>query len=103
MADARRMGKSELFSHFAERFEVKRTQAREPTLAMAHVATHVAHAVRPRKERTPSAPPDAAAPAPPPPILPPSAREQAPRRPWWSLRDFFRCLLYACSIAAAHL
>jgi DNA-binding protein HU-beta len=26
---ARRMGKSELFSHFAERFEVKRTQARE--------------------------------------------------------------------------
>jgi DNA-binding protein HU-beta len=27
--DARRMGKSELFSHFAERFEVKRTQARE--------------------------------------------------------------------------
>ena len=29
MADARRMGKSELFSYFAERFEVKRTQARE--------------------------------------------------------------------------
>jgi DNA-binding protein HU-beta len=29
MADARRMGKSELFSHFADRFEVKRTQARE--------------------------------------------------------------------------
>src|SRR5436853_7207126 len=29
MADARRMGKSELFSHFAERFEVKRTQSRE--------------------------------------------------------------------------
>src|SRR6266852_5199361 len=29
MADARRMGKSELFSHFAERFEVKRTPARE--------------------------------------------------------------------------
>ena len=29
MADARRMGKSELFSHFAERFELKRTQARE--------------------------------------------------------------------------
>ena len=28
-ADARRMGKSELFSHFAERFEMKRTQARE--------------------------------------------------------------------------
>jgi hypothetical protein len=28
MTDARRMGKSELFSHFAERFEVKRTQAR---------------------------------------------------------------------------
>src|ERR1700737_2872847 len=28
-SDARRMGKSELFSHFAERFEVKRTQARE--------------------------------------------------------------------------
>jgi DNA-binding protein HU-beta len=27
--DARRMGKSELFSHFAERFDVKRTQARE--------------------------------------------------------------------------
>ena len=29
MADARRMGKSELFSHFADRFEVKRTVARE--------------------------------------------------------------------------
>ena len=29
MADARRMGKTELFSHFAERFEIKRTQARE--------------------------------------------------------------------------
>jgi DNA-binding protein HU-beta len=29
MADARRMGKSELFSHFAERFELKRTQVRE--------------------------------------------------------------------------
>src|SRR5712671_4434326 len=29
MSDARRMGKSELFSHFAERFEVKRTQARD--------------------------------------------------------------------------
>ncbi len=29
MPEARRMGKSELFSHFAERFEVKRTQARD--------------------------------------------------------------------------
>ena len=29
MADGRRMGKSELFSHFAERFAVKRGQARE--------------------------------------------------------------------------
>ena len=29
MAEARRMGKSELFSHFADRFEVKRTQSRE--------------------------------------------------------------------------
>ena len=31
MADAaaRRMGKSELFSHFAERFQIKRTEARE--------------------------------------------------------------------------
>ena len=29
MAGARRMGKSELFSHFAERFDVKRTQSRE--------------------------------------------------------------------------
>ena len=29
MADARRMGKSELFSSFAEKFEVKRTQARD--------------------------------------------------------------------------
>src|SRR3981081_3122079 len=29
MADARRMGKSELFSYFAERFEVKGTRARE--------------------------------------------------------------------------
>jgi DNA-binding protein HU-beta len=29
MVEARRMGKSELFSHFADRFEVKRTQSRE--------------------------------------------------------------------------
>ncbi len=29
MAEARRMGKSELFAHFAERFEMKRTQARD--------------------------------------------------------------------------
>ncbi len=29
MADARRMGKSELFAHFAERFDMKRAQARE--------------------------------------------------------------------------
>jgi len=29
MAEARRMGKSELFAHFAERFEMKRVQARE--------------------------------------------------------------------------
>lgn len=29
MAEARRMGKSELFAHFAERFDLKRTQARE--------------------------------------------------------------------------
>lgn len=29
MAEARRMGKSELFSHFADKFEMKRTQARE--------------------------------------------------------------------------
>ena len=29
MAEARRMGKSELLSHFAERFAVKRTMARE--------------------------------------------------------------------------
>src|SRR4029434_10521093 len=29
MGDARRMGKSELFSRFAEKFEIKRTQARE--------------------------------------------------------------------------
>ena len=29
MVEARRMGKSELFSHFADRFEMKRTQARE--------------------------------------------------------------------------
>jgi DNA-binding protein HU-beta len=29
MADARRMGKSELFAHFADRFEMKRTQARD--------------------------------------------------------------------------
>lgn len=29
MADARRMGKSELFAHFADRFEMKRMQARE--------------------------------------------------------------------------
>ena len=29
MADARRMGKMELFAHFADRFELKRAQARE--------------------------------------------------------------------------
>jgi DNA-binding protein HU-beta len=29
MTEARKMGKSELFSHFAERFDMKRTQARE--------------------------------------------------------------------------
>lgn len=29
MAEARRMGKSELFSHFADRFEMKRTQSRD--------------------------------------------------------------------------
>jgi len=29
MVEARRMGKSELFAHFAERFEVKRVMARE--------------------------------------------------------------------------
>ena len=29
MAEARRMGKSELFSHFADRVEMKRTQVRE--------------------------------------------------------------------------
>lgn len=29
MVEARRMGKSELFSHFADRFEMKRTQARD--------------------------------------------------------------------------
>ncbi len=28
-ADARRMGKSELFAHFAERFDMKRTQVRD--------------------------------------------------------------------------
>ena len=38
MADARRMGKSELFSHFAERFEVKRTQAREFFDALTELA-----------------------------------------------------------------
>ena len=29
MAEGRRLGKSELFSHFAERFQLKRTDARE--------------------------------------------------------------------------
>ena len=29
MVEARRMGKSELFNHFAERFDLKRTQARD--------------------------------------------------------------------------
>lgn len=29
MTDARRMGKSELFAHFAERFDMKRTQVRD--------------------------------------------------------------------------
>ncbi|MBM3770772.1 MAG: HU family DNA-binding protein [Acidimicrobiia bacterium] len=38
MADARRMGKSELFSHFAERFEMKRTKARDFFDALAELA-----------------------------------------------------------------
>ena len=38
MAEARRMGKSELFSHFAERFDVKRTQAREFFDALTELA-----------------------------------------------------------------
>jgi len=38
MAEARRMGKSELFSHFADRFEVKRTQAREFFDALTELA-----------------------------------------------------------------
>ncbi|MGH9159699.1 MAG: HU family DNA-binding protein [Vicinamibacteraceae bacterium] len=29
MAEARRMGKSELFSHFAEKYDMKRTEVRE--------------------------------------------------------------------------
>lgn len=29
MSEARRMGKSELFSHFADRFEMKRTEVRD--------------------------------------------------------------------------
>jgi DNA-binding protein HU-beta len=29
MTDARRMGKSELFAHFAERFDMKRTEVRD--------------------------------------------------------------------------
>jgi DNA-binding protein HU-beta len=29
MADARRMGKMELFAHFAEKFDMKRTQVRD--------------------------------------------------------------------------
>jgi DNA-binding protein HU-beta len=29
MADARRMGKMELFAHFAEKFDIKRTQVRD--------------------------------------------------------------------------
>jgi DNA-binding protein HU-beta len=38
MAEARRMGKSELFSHFADRFEMKRTQAREFFDALTELA-----------------------------------------------------------------
>jgi DNA-binding protein HU-beta len=38
MAEARRMGKSELFTHFAERFEMKRTQAREFFDALTELA-----------------------------------------------------------------
>ena len=29
MADARRMGKMELFAHFADKFDMKRTQVRD--------------------------------------------------------------------------
>jgi DNA-binding protein HU-beta len=46
MAEARRMGKSELFSHFADRFEVKRTQAREYFDELTALAEKGAEAVR---------------------------------------------------------
>jgi len=66
MADARRMGKSELFSYFAERFEVKRTQARKArmgrnpatgeaikipakTVVKARIAKQLKDAVLPKK------------------------------------------------------
>jgi DNA-binding protein HU-beta len=38
MAEARRMGKSELFAHFADRFEMKRAQAREIFDALTELA-----------------------------------------------------------------
>ena len=38
MTETRRMGKSELFAHFAERFEVKRTQARDFFDALTELA-----------------------------------------------------------------
>ncbi|MSO45261.1 MAG: HU family DNA-binding protein [Acidobacteria bacterium] len=38
MTEARRMGKSELLAHFAERFEVKRTQARDFFDALTELA-----------------------------------------------------------------
>ena len=38
MAEGRRMGKSELFSHFAEKFDMKRTQAREFFDALTQLA-----------------------------------------------------------------
>jgi DNA-binding protein HU-beta len=38
MAEARRMGKSELFSHFAEKFEMKRTEVRDLFDEMATLA-----------------------------------------------------------------
>ncbi len=38
MEDARKMGKSELFSHFAERFDIKRTQSREISAELRQIS-----------------------------------------------------------------
>ena len=81
MEDARKMGKSELFSHFAERFDIKRTQSREFFDELAalcekelkrtgeFVIPGMVKLVLKRRTRAPAA------------IPPPASRSRSPPRP----------------------